>query len=72
MAHFEWIVALTRLISAVFRKGGNLEFIVDEMKSVFAPQGGYFKPGSGGVYMNSVVAEIGWMIERHMNITCLS
>ena len=66
MEHFEWIVALTRLISAVFRKGGNLEFIVEELKSVFAPQGGYFKSGSGGVYMNSVVAEIGWIIERHM------
>ena len=66
MEHFEWIVALTRLISAVFRKGGNLEFIVDEMKSVFAPQGGYYKPGSGGLFMNSVVAEIGWVIERHM------
>lgn len=66
MEHFEWIVALTRLISAVFRKGGNLEFIVEELQSVFAPQGGYYKPGSGGVFMNSVVAEIGWVIERHM------
>ena len=66
MEHFEWIVALTRLMSAVFRKGGNLEFIVEELKSVFAPQGGYWKPGSGGVFMNSVVAEIGWVIERHM------
>ena len=66
MEHFEWIVALTRLMSAVFRKGGNLEFIIEELKSVFAPQGGYWKPGSGGVFMNSVVAEIGWVIERHM------
>ena len=65
MDQFEWIVALTRLASAVFRKGGNLEFMVEELKSVYAPQGGYWKPGSG-VYMNSVVAEIGWLLERHM------
>lgn len=65
MEHFEWIVALTRLASAVFRKGGNLEFMVEELKSVYAPQGGYWKPGTG-VYMNSVVAEIGWIIEKHM------
>ena len=65
MEHFEWIVALTRLASAVFRKGGNLEFMIEELKSVYAPQGGYWKPGTG-VYMNSVVAEIGWLIEKHM------
>ena len=65
MEQFEWIVALTRLASAVFRKGGNLEFMVEELKSVYAPQGGYWKPGTG-VYMNSVVAEIGWLLERHM------
>lgn len=56
MEQFEWIVALTRLASAVFRKGGNLEFMVEELKSVYAPQGGYWKPGAGQ-YMNSVVAE---------------
>ena len=65
MEQFEWIVALTRLASAVFRKGGNLEFMVEELKSVYAPQGGYWKPGTGQ-YMNSVVAEIGWILERHM------
>ena len=65
MEHFEWIVALTRLASAVFRKGGNLEFMIEELKSVHAPQGGYWKPGTG-VFMNSVVAEIGWIIEKHM------
>ena len=66
MEHFEWVVALTRVMSGVFRKGGNIEFLVDELKSVFAPSGGYFKTGSHGLYMNSVVAELGHIIERHL------
>ena len=66
MEHFEWVVALTRVMSGVFRKGGNVEFLVEELKSVFAPSGGYFKPGSSGKYMNSVVAELGHVIERHL------
>ncbi|HXS73728.1 MAG TPA: NrdJb, partial [Rhodanobacteraceae bacterium] len=55
MEHFQWIVALTRIMSAVFRKGGDVTFLVDEMKAVFDPRGGYFK--AGGVYMPSLVAE---------------
>ena len=43
MEHFQWIVALTRIMSAVFRKGGDVTFLVDEMKAVFDPKGGYFK-----------------------------
>src|SRR5690606_23691068 len=54
MDHFQWIVALTRIMSAVFRKGGDVTFLVDEMKAVFDPRGGYFK--AGGVYMPSIVA----------------
>ena len=57
MDHFQWIVALTRIISAVFRKGGDVIFLVEELRSVFDPQGGYFKPG--GKYTPSLVAEIG-------------
>ena len=64
MDHFQWIVALTRLMSAVFRKGGDVTFIVEELKAVFDPRGGYFK--AGGVYMPSIVAEIGAVIEQHM------
>jgi len=64
MDHFQWIVALTRIISAVFRKGGDVTFLVDELRSVFDPSGGYFK--KGGRYMNSLVAEIGDAIECHM------
>jgi len=64
MDHFQWIVALTRVISAVFRKGGDCTFLVEELKAVFDPKGGYFKPG--GRYMPSLVAEIGWAIEDHL------
>jgi hypothetical protein len=64
MDHFQWIVALTRIMSAVFRKGGDVTFLVDEMKAVFDPRGGYFK--AGGVYMPSIVAEIGSCVEEHL------
>ncbi|MDC1143846.1 NrdJb [Porticoccaceae bacterium] len=64
MDHFQWIVALTRVLSAVFRKGGDCTFLVEEMKAVFDPQGGYYKPG--GKFMPSLVAEIGWAIEDHL------
>ncbi len=64
--HFQWVVALTRVISAIFRKGGDLAFLPDELQSVFDPKGGYYKTGGGGKYMNSLVAEIGDVIERHM------
>ena len=66
MDHFQWIVALTRIISAVFRKGGDATFLVEELRSVFDPQGGYFK--RGGKYTPSLVAEIGDAIETHMKM----
>ncbi len=64
MEHFQWVLALTRVISAVFRKGGDVTFLVEEMKAVFDPKGGYFK--KGGIFMPSLVAEIGHAIESHM------
>jgi hypothetical protein len=64
MEHFQWVLALTRVISAVFRKGGDACFLVDELKAVFDPQGGYFK--KGGIFMPSLVAEIGYAIEAHL------
>lgn len=64
MEHFQWVLALTRVISAVFRKGGDATFLVEELKAVFDPQGGYFK--KGGKFMPSLVAEIGCAIESHM------
>jgi hypothetical protein len=66
MDHFQWVVAITRIMSAVFRKGGDVTFLVEEMKAVFDPRGGYFK--AGGVYMPSIVAEIGAVIEDHMKM----
>jgi len=65
MDHYAWVVAMTRVISAVFRKGGDATFLVEELKAVFDPKGGYFKPGTGQ-YMPSIVAEIGFIIETHM------
>ncbi|MBF0184150.1 MAG: TSCPD domain-containing protein [Magnetococcales bacterium] len=64
MENFAWIVALTRVISAVFRHAGDATFLVEELRSVFDPRGGYFKPG--GKYMPSLVAEIGECLERHL------
>ncbi|MEE4299582.1 MAG: NrdJb [Pseudomonadales bacterium] len=63
MDHFQWIVALTRIVSAVFRKGGDVTFLVEELRSVFDPRGGYFK---GGRYVPSLIAEIGDIIETHL------
>ncbi|MEE4174576.1 MAG: NrdJb, partial [Xanthomonadales bacterium] len=64
MDHFQWIVALTRLMSAVFRKGGDVTFLSEELQAVFDPKGGYFKPG--GKFMPSIIAEIGAVIEHHL------
>jgi hypothetical protein len=64
MDHFQWIVALTRIVSAVFRKGGDVTFLVEELRSVFDPSGGYFK--KGGKFMPSLVAEIGDVIHSHL------
>jgi len=64
MEHFQWVLALTRVISAVFRKGGDACFLVEELKAVFDPRGGYYK--KGGKYMPSIVAEIGEVIQKHL------
>ena len=63
--HYQWIVALTRIISAVFRKGGDVTFLVDELKAVFDPRGGYWQPG--GKFMPSIIAELGHVIEKHLH-----
>jgi len=64
MEHFMWIVALTRITSAIFRKSGDVTFLVEELKAVFDPRGGYYK--RGGKYMPSLVAEIGDVIQQHL------
>ncbi len=66
MDHYQWISGLTLIISAVFRKGGDVTFLANELRSVFDPKGGYFK--RGGKYMPSLVAEIGDVIESHLKM----
>ena len=63
MEHYAWTVALTRIISAVFRRGGDVSFVVEELKAVFDPRGGHWM---GGRYIPSLLAAIGEVIERHM------
>ena len=63
MEHFAWTVALTRMISAVFRRGGDVSFVVDELKAVFDPRGGQWLKGK---YVPSLLAAIGEVIETHM------
>tara|TARA_R110000787_G_C13435400_1_gene445908 strand:+ start:2449 stop:4812 length:2364 start_codon:yes stop_codon:yes gene_type:complete len=66
MEHFAWTVALTRMISAVFRRGGDVSFVVEELKAVFDPRGGAWM---GGKYIPSMLAAIGGVIEQHMIAT---
>ncbi len=63
MEHYAWTVALTRMISAVFRRGGDVSFVVEELKAVFDPRGGAWL---GGKYVPSLLAAIGEVIEQHM------
>lgn len=65
MDNFQWTVALTRILSAIFRKGGDITFLVEELSAVFDPRGGYYS-GSRRRLMPSLVAEIGLVIEIHM------
>ena len=63
MEHYAWTVALTRMISAVFRRGGDVAFVVEELKAVFDPRGGQWMNGR---YVPSLLAAIGDIIEQHM------
>ncbi|SNR84078.1 adenosylcobalamin-dependent ribonucleoside-diphosphate reductase [Puniceibacterium sediminis] len=66
MEHFAWTVALTRMISAVFRRGGDVTFVVEELKAVFDPRGGAWVKGK---YIPSILAAIGGVIEEHLIFT---
>ena len=66
LEHYAWTVALTRMISAVFRRGGDVTFVADELKAVFDPQGGHWVAGR---YVPSLLAAIGEVIETHMRRT---
>src|SRR4029079_1394214 len=63
LEHYAWTVALTRMISAIFRRGGDVSFVVEELKAVFDPQGGQWM---GGRYVPSLLAAIGGIMEPHM------
>ncbi len=63
MEHYAWTLALTRMVSAVFRRGGDVSFVVEELKAVFDPRGGAWV---GGKYIPSILAAIGGVIEQHM------
>ena len=63
MEHFAWTVALTRMVSAVFRRGGDVSFVVEELKAVFDPRGGAWM---GGKYVPSILAAIGGVVEEHL------
>lgn len=65
LEHYQWIVALTLVMSAVFRKGGDVTFLVDELSSVFDPRGGYW---SKGKYVPSIIADIGEVVKKHMTL----
>lgn len=62
--HFQWTVALTRVLSAVFRTAHDCQFIVDELKSVFDPNGGYY--AEGGKFVTSLISEIACVVEDHI------
>lgn len=66
MQHYQWVIALTRIISLIFRSIDKVELLVEELKSVFDPHGGYHK--GKGVFVNSIVADIGLTIEKHLKI----
>lgn len=64
MSHFQWVAALSRMISAVMRKGGDLVFAIEELKASFDPAGGHWVDGT---YVPSIVAHVGLVIERHLD-----
>jgi ribonucleoside-diphosphate reductase alpha chain len=64
MEHYAWTLALTRMISAVFRRGGDVSFVAEELKAVFDPRGGAWM---GGRYVPSLLAAIGDVVQRHLD-----
>lgn len=65
MEHFQWTVAVSRVCSGLFRKGGDVGFICDELKDIYDPQGGYWRGGAAG-YCNSLMQEVGETLEAHL------
>jgi hypothetical protein len=66
-SHYQWITTITRMLSAIFRKGGEYEFIIEEMKQIHDPIGGYYaklKKGEKTIFFPSLIAHIGYVIEN--------
>jgi len=57
----EWTDALSRMVTGVMRRGGDLRFIVDQLSKVGSTSGGAFVDG---VYRPSVVAAIAGVVEK--------
>jgi ribonucleoside-diphosphate reductase alpha chain len=66
MDHYAWTLGLTRMVSAVFRRGGDVSFVAEELKAVFDPRGGAWLKGR---YVPSLLAAIGGIIEQHVGPT---
>lgn len=64
---FQYIQTITRLISAIWRNGGNTDYVYEELKQIFDPKGGYFLPKGGG-FVNGVIHHIGMVIEKHIKM----
>lgn len=67
--HFQWVTLVTRLISAIFRKGGDFEFIIDELAAIHDPKGGYWgkdRLTGKAIYYNSIINEIGSVVKEHL------
>ncbi len=69
MEHYAWSLALTRMMSAVFRRGGDVRFVAEELKAVFDPRGGAW---IGGRYVPSVLAAIGDIVQQHLDATAVA
>ena len=69
MEHYAWTLALTRMVSAVFRRGGDVTFVAEELKAVFDPRGGSWLNGR---YVPSLLAAIGDVIQRHLDSDTVS
>ena len=65
LGNYQWVIALVALISMCFRRGVDAISVADELKGVIDPRGGYWQPG--GKYMPSIIAEVGYVIERHVH-----
>jgi ribonucleoside-diphosphate reductase alpha chain len=61
-AHHQWITAMTRMVSAVFRKPGAIDFAIEELEEVFDPAGGYWVDGK---MVPSLVAHVGMVLRKH-------